>query len=480
MRADCIYCLLAVVVLAGRATGQTCTMQWGNLTPTPNLNGIVHALTVHDEDATGPKRQSLYLGGTFLNAGGLSASRIARWDGAAWYALGLGITGASVFSLQEYDEDGTGPNKAQLFVGGNFTQAGGFEAYNIARWNGTGWTAVGIGLNGPAYAMVVYDEDGTGPQKPNLIVGGLFTLAGGSPANRIARWNGSAWSALGDGLNGYCAALTVFDEDGTGPQKPNLFAGGGFTVAGAGIASHVARWNGSAWSSLVVFPNPDGVDGTVYTLLAADDDGSGARPTALFVGGAFSSAGGIAASNIARWTGTQWTTVGAGLNAPPFAMSVFDPDGSGSQQPALYVAGSFTQAGGTSANRVARWNGSTWAGLDTGTNGEVRATAVYDDDGTGSNLSGLYTGGQFTLAGTRTVSNLARWMCLPPEGRPGDLNCDNVVNFNDIDPFVLALSGPAGYQAAYPNCRYLNADCNNDGLVNFNDIDAFVALLSGG
>ncbi len=480
MRAICVYCLWAVVVLAGRATGQNCTMQWGNLTPTPDLNGIVHALTVHDEDATGPKRPSLYLGGTFLNAGGLSASRIARWDGVTWHALGLGITGAGVFSLQEYDEDGPGPGKANLFVGGNFTQAGPLEAYNIARWSGTGWTAVGIGLNGPVYAMAVYDEDGAGPQKPNLIVGGLFTLAGGSPANRIARWNGSAWSTLGAGLNGFCAALAVFDEDGSGPQKPNLFAGGGFTAAGGGIASHVARWNGSAWSSLVVFPNPDGVDGTVYTLLAADDDGSGPRPTALFVGGAFNSAGGISARNMARWTGAQWTAVGGGLNAPPFSMAVFDPDGSGPQQPELHVAGSFTQAGGASANRVARWDGSTWAGLDSGTNGEVRACVVYDDDGTGPNPSGLYVGGQFTLAGTRTVSSVARWMCLAPEGRPGDLNCDGVVNFSDIDPFVLALSSPEGYQAAYPNCRYLNADCNNDGQVDFSDIQAFVALLSGG
>ncbi len=64
--------------------------------------------------------------------------------------------------------------------------------------------------------------------------------------------------------------------------------------------------------------------------------------------------------------------------------------------------------------------------------------------------------------------------------QPGDLNCDGVVNFDDIDPFVLALSGQAGYEAAYPNCRWLNADCDGDGQVNFDDIDLFVALLSGG
>ncbi len=64
-------------------------------------------------------------------------------------------------------------------------------------------------------------------------------------------------------------------------------------------------------------------------------------------------------------------------------------------------------------------------------------------------------------------------------GLPGDLNCDGVVDFDDINPFVLALSDPAGYAAAYPNCDILNGDCDQDGDVDFDDIDPFVALLSG-
>jgi hypothetical protein len=62
----------------------------------------------------------------------------------------------------------------------------------------------------------------------------------------------------------------------------------------------------------------------------------------------------------------------------------------------------------------------------------------------------------------------------------GDLNCDYAVAFDDIDPFILALSGFEAYHAAYPNCNWLNADCNGDGVVNFDDIDPFVAILSGG
>lgn len=63
--------------------------------------------------------------------------------------------------------------------------------------------------------------------------------------------------------------------------------------------------------------------------------------------------------------------------------------------------------------------------------------------------------------------------------RRGDLDCDGVVNFGDIDPFVLALSDPEGFEAAAPLCPLANGDANDDGVVNFSDIDGFVALLGG-
>jgi hypothetical protein len=65
-------------------------------------------------------------------------------------------------------------------------------------------------------------------------------------------------------------------------------------------------------------------------------------------------------------------------------------------------------------------------------------------------------------------------------GRPGDLNCDGLVNNFDIDPFVLALTQPVAYAQTFPNCDIMNADINGDGFVNNFDIDAFVALLTGG
>ena len=66
---------------------------------------------------------------------------------------------------------------------------------------------------------------------------------------------------------------------------------------------------------------------------------------------------------------------------------------------------------------------------------------------------------------------------LPPPVQIGDLNCDGAVDFGDINPFVMALSNPAAWQQAYPECNLLNADANADGNVDFGDINPFIALL---
>ena len=84
-----------------------------------------------------------------------------------------------------------------LYAGGCFTTAGGVSANRIAKWDGSSWSALGSGMNDSVYALAV---DASG----NLYAGGYFTTAGGVSANRIAKWNGSSWSALGSGMNDVC------------------------------------------------------------------------------------------------------------------------------------------------------------------------------------------------------------------------------------------------------------------------------------
>jgi len=74
-----------------------------------------------------------------------------------------------------------------------------------------------------------------------------------------------------------------------------------------------------------------------------------------------------------------------------------------------------------------------------------------------------------------TCALVPQYLCRPKY--PGDMNCDGSIDFADIDPFVLALSGPEAYYAQFDFCNWLDGDCNGDGLVDFADIDAFVALL---
>ena len=60
----------------------------------------------------------------------------------------------------------------------------------------------------------------------------------------------------------------------------------------------------------------------------------------------------------------------------------------------------------------------------------------------------------------------------------GDLNCDGIVDFDDIDPFVAALGCQGGDPNCWdPVCPWLNGDCNDDESVNFDDIDPFVARI---
>jgi prepilin-type N-terminal cleavage/methylation domain-containing protein len=73
----------------------------------------------------------------------------------------------------------------------------------------------------------------------DVYAGGNFTTAGGSAANYIAKWDGSAWSALGSGMGGTAFpgvnALAVSGSD--------LYAGGFFTTAGGKVSGYAARAN---------------------------------------------------------------------------------------------------------------------------------------------------------------------------------------------------------------------------------------------
>src|SRR5436190_17546399 len=70
-----------------------------------------------------------------------------------------------------------------------------------------------------------------------------------------------------------------------------------------------------------------GIEGQVFAFQMFDADGPGPSPPVLVAAGAFVEAGGRPASRIARWDGKQWLPLGLGLDAPVYALAVFDEDG---------------------------------------------------------------------------------------------------------------------------------------------------------
>jgi hypothetical protein len=82
--------------------------------------------------------------------------------------------------------------------------------------------------------------------------------------------------------------------------------------------------------------------------------------------------------------------------------------------------------------------------------------------------------------GTLHVWGVVRGSVYVPPPAAGDTNCDGAVNVFDIDPFVMALTDPAGYASAFPTCEISAADTDGNGEVNVFDIDPFVLLLTGG
>ncbi|MBK7875455.1 MAG: hypothetical protein IPJ77_06850 [Planctomycetes bacterium] len=393
--------------------------KWNGTTWSPlgaGTNGAVFALTVFDEDGLGPNAPALFVGGSFTTAGGASANRMARWDGATWSALGSGMD-TRVAALTVFDEDGAGPLPSALFAGGSFTTAGGSGASSLARWSGGAWSAVGGGVDADVFALTVFDDDDAGPHAPRLIAGGLFGHAGGNPAVRIASWDGSAWSPLGLGVDGgpfpSVLALAVFDEDGAGPGLSTLCAGGGLSSAGGASANFVARWDGSQWSTLASGPCPTEPGNHVASLVPFDDDGTGPHPARLLVGGTYEWDGGLAHATLAAWDGADWSYLGAGMNGSVHALSAYDDDGAGPNAPALVAGGDFYFAGGALARGVARWNGDAWSGFDSGMIGTsgpgVRSLAVFDDDAGGPDLPELIAAGWFGSAGGVLVGSIAAW-----------------------------------------------------------------------
>jgi len=273
----------------------------------------------------------------------------------------------------------------------------------------------GGGLNGAVTAMTVYDG--------KLIVAGEFTTVGGIPANHIAAWDGSSWSALGTSVNGTIGAMTVFEN--------KLVVAGAFSVAGGIAATNIAAWDGSNWSSM-----GEGISDALIGVLFDASVGSVVTYEASLVVGAQISTdiaiprGGF---GIFVWQEDHWGTLRRPSVAPwpyiwlsslcvldhklvastSFGMIFWDGNSWLSLESlgerhfdgiSARVEGDGQEVVGVlrnDSNFVWSWNGLSWSDLGTAIGGQVSFLTFH--------MGKLIAGGWFQEAGGTEVNYVASW-----------------------------------------------------------------------
>lgn len=332
---------------------------------------------------------SIYVGGQFDTAGGVTVHGIARYDTVAgtWHALGQGLrkpTGVTCPCDPRVDSIAI-DSGGNVYIGGFFDQAVNGDgsivaAASVAKWNGSTWSALSSGVtldSGSPPSVTAMAASGT-----DVYFGGNFDKAGGITVKSIAKWNGSAWSALGSGLT---RPTTLPDPPGTrtgfvwslSVQGSNLYIAGNFDNTST---DHIIRWDGSAYQS--VGPVVSGLDYLVGMAFVGSD---------LYVSNDGSP------STIRRLSGGSWQDV------TPLSLGFSDGRADlMSHGGKLYTLPQFYQLG-----KVGVYDGATWTllGGDPLANpvgsagGQVWALAFIGAD--------TYVGGNFTSVNNEDMTSQA-------------------------------------------------------------------------
>jgi len=376
---------------------------------------------------------ALHLAGRRYRPGQLDEVVLLRQNGTQWNQLG---TFESFGFFRGRIETNSGfalallSDGSDLVVGGRFTRVNGVHAPLVARWDGTTWHA----LADPASAAYVPQSSDTvfalTRFKGELLAGGDFDqLASPASTRYAARWNGTTWRQLGNGLSG---GFRLFNGAIAGnvfsfaPQGEQLFLGGVFTAPSPGVVA----WDGT---NLVATPgifDPDFNDAPYVAKLIPQSG------RLLAAGNFFVKQDGTnLASQLAAWDGASWTNV---PGAPPVLISY--GDGATDAVGAIYHGEDLKLgAGGTGAesNGLFRWDGAGLTALHNGVlreelrpfhrggesfvpQGRIRRAEVNEGDLLPERSSGrvetvfshegrIYVLGEFHLAGPERVRNWAVW-----------------------------------------------------------------------
>lgn len=285
-----------------------------------------------------------------------------------------------------------------------------------------------------------------------LYMAGSFTYLNGITVNRIAQWNLNTqqFSSLGSGVNGIVYALTVSGN--------NLYVGGSFTTATDSVSTktvnRIALWNGSVWSAL-----GSGVNNNVRVIRISGNN--------IWLGGDFTTAtdsvSAKTVNRITKWnTSTNvWSIQGSGLgNNSVLTMSI--------QNNLIYVGGSFTTAGGISASRIGVWNDSTstWSALGSGYGNNVNSLEMIDNQY-------LYVGGEAT--NSLQIYNTLSGVWSIPVSLPG--NVKTMIRKNNrlyIGGYIGATNNDYFGYYDYTTSQFTNVPC--DGALVVVDMNQNIGL----
>ena len=305
--------------------------------------------------------------------------QVARWNGTYWTAPNASRTPVSITGkLLSVAAQGSG-----VYYGGSFSQIGGKAAENIAYWDGTAWRNLGGGLTASAGGEPAAVHRLLAVGNAGVIASGTFDHAGTLPVQNIAYWDGSTWHDLGGGLAGPVFALAG--------DLNNLYAGGAFPGA-------IAKWDGSVWA----LPG-GGIPAPSVVRAVLLKEGS------VYAGGTFefTPTGGQPIKNVAQLNGSAWNRLGMGAPGPVYSLT----DGPGG----LYAGGQFDiPQSDYKTSSIILWNGMTWVPLGSGVHDSWFSwkftPTVYD---LLPFANQVYVGGKLSRAGYDRSSGFASYHTQP-------------------------------------------------------------------
>jgi hypothetical protein len=367
--------------------------------------------------------------GGFISGYGIGGDT-SEWDGATWQqrnATGPVPRWRHAMAFDSF-------RARTIMYGGDFNGDGSAPTSETWEWDGSGWLLRTSG--GPAPRLdhaLAYDGD------RHVVV--LF--GGGAPGSIFGdtwEWSGTTWTLRSnEGPPARYGHTLTFDS----ARHVTLLSGG--CTAGNIFLTDTWEWDGNGWSLV----NNDASSGLWRSSVAFDS----ARSAVVRFGGLL---GTINVDSTAE-------ILSIGIVEQPVNQSVPVP------QPVTFTV----QAAGSGGFSF-RWRKGgeplTDGGRITGASTNMlHISPTWMSDAGSYDVVVTNDCGSVTSDPATLTLTAAR----------GDLNCDGVINFKDINPFVLALSSWGGYLQSYPNCDIMLADINQDGYVTFADINPFVAILSG-